>query len=248
MIIHPTCPTSKSIILSLKEKGIIEKINIIVLDKPTPLPNNVFPWAVPMLIDKEGSPIAMDPINAEEVEAYLNGEDYDIGDEIAFFKKSILYSAYASSIVLAHHSVKPLIQESFLYPALRVKQRNRNMSEWKRLLEERHDEIYEDVKETVARALSLAIVRFYYYSGVREWERIAEIDAEDVSSVILAMASIGRSHLPIKPLKPDMADYIAGFISKSARGLLKKIEKEYHETVEDKEYVEMISKFKYNNN
>ncbi|NOZ31151.1 MAG: hypothetical protein GXO68_04295, partial [Crenarchaeota archaeon] len=92
--------------------------------------------------------------------------------------------------------------------------------------------------------LSLAIVRFYYYSGVKQWERIAEIDAEDVSSIILAMASIGRSHLPIKPMKPDMADYIAGFISRGARGLLRKIEREYRETIEDEEYHSLLSQIR----
>lgn len=219
----------------------IDKLGYIILDRPMPLEEGVFPWAVPMLIDEDETPIAMDPLNVGEIEAYLGGYDYDIGDEIEFFKKSILYSAYAGAVILSHHSIKPLLQESFLYPALRVKPRGRNYKELRDMLEGEAESIYDGVRETVARALSLAIIRYYYYSGVREWERIAEIDEQDVSAIILAMASIGRSNLPVKPVKPDMTGYIAGFISRSARGLIRKIEREYRETVLDEEYTRILA-------
>lgn len=244
LILHPTCPTSKSLVTFLREEGLLDEFDFIVLDKPTPLPEGVFPWAVPMVLDAAGDPVAMDPLTPGELASLLKGEPVEIGDEVEFFKKSILYSAYASALMLAHHSIEPLLQESFLYPALRLKPRRRRYEEVVEVLSSRAEEIYESVKEVAARALSLAVVRFYYYSGVRGWEKIAGLSEEDVSSIILAMASVGRSHLPVKPVKPDMAGYIASFISRGARGLLRKIEREYRETLLDEDYQSLIKSLK----
>ncbi len=240
LFIHPTCPASKELVLSLKGRKLLDRIHVLLLDTPIPVNSRVFPWSVPLLVDREGYPVAMDPISIEEVEAYLNGESYEAGGDLELLEKSILHSAYASALTLTHRSIRPLIQESFLYPALRLKIRGIRFEEAKTIIENTAEEFYKRVKEKIARALSIAVVRYYYYSGIRSWERIAAVERGDVAAAVLAMASIGRVGFPVTPVEPDMVGFMAGFIRRGAKGLLRKIEREYRETLMDDEYIGLI--------
>jgi len=238
--LHPLCPSSHKLVLDLDKMNILDKVEIVILDKPRPL-GKAFPWSVPLVISPEGEPLAMDPIEAEEIKTIIENGSLKLGDERKMFSSSILYSAYASSIALAHRSLEPLLGDSFLRPALRLDLRNRSPQEARQQLQSVINDIYMGERERIARSLSVSIVRYLWYNGAT-LEDLKSVDTHTVGAVILGMASIGRSFLPVVPKRPDMAEFIAGFIKRRARGLLAKIEREYHEILGDNRYQELLGR------
>ncbi len=243
LVIHPSCPSSKSVVLYLVDKGIIGELEVKVVEWPVPLGGKAFLWSVPLLIDPNGSPLAMDPISGEEVESIITGKWKPPSRSVEEqFIKSVLYSTYGSALALTHRSLRPLLDESFLTPALRIPLTGRDLGEVRQMLEEKIDKLYEENREVIGRAMSIAVVRSLYLSGLRSEDALSELTPEIVGSIILSMALIGRVGIPLKPYQPDMAQFIAEFIRRRARGLIRKIEREYEETFGDEEYHKLVER------
>ncbi len=250
LIIHPLCPTSKSLLLDLYSNNYLDRVDYVFLDDPRYLDKvKAFPWAVPMLIIDDNGPVAMDPLDYDELYAIIE-ESYDreINDEDQF-KISILYSSYASSISLLYGSVEPLISKSFLYPALRIKIRDVDYDETVRNLKSKATSIYNSFKEKIARALAITIVRHFYYSGITDPDELEKYSKTSVvNSIIFSLSSVGRVNLPTPLYKPDMAEYISEFISRNPKGLLRKIEREHYSIIEDKDYMRLVERLRTNQN
>ncbi len=242
IILHPSCPSSREVVLGLAERGLLDKVDLVVLDRPMPV-GGVFPWSVPLIVDPSGEPLAMDPVDAVESAEILEGRwDRSVDDFEAFYW-SIVYSAYASATLLVHGSPEPLLEESFLKPALRLPLRGLSVEEARERLRPRLGEILEGKKrDVIVRALAVAVARYYYWAGGRDPERLAGLGPEGVGAVLLAMASIGRSNLPWKPKPPEAAGELADFLARGARGLLRKIEREQEQVLGYEEYQEILSK------
>jgi len=241
VILHPTCPSSRELVRGLAARGLLERVELLVLDRPAPLGEGVFPWSVPLVV-AGGEPVAMDPVDAGEVEAIVEGGDVSVGDEAEAFYWATVYSAYASATLLAHGGPGPLLAEpSFLKPALRLPARGAGVEEARSRLEASTVGLFEGRRlETLARALAIALARYYYWAGGRDPRVLEGLGEEGVGAWILAMASVGRAHIPWEPRRPLMAGYIAGFLSRGARGLLRKVEREHLEVMGDEEYLSIL--------
>ena len=244
LLVHPLCKSSYSLLRGLDEKGLLGEFKVVVLDRPLTSTIRGFPWSVPMILDSKGTPLAMDPLGVEEAESILAG-DAVVEDDVEQFTRSILYSAYASATVLSHRSLEPLLDHSFLAPALRLPLRRVDYRAALDKLRRGLERLYEENKEVIAKALSLSIVRFLYYSGVRDPDRLSTaVNGDSVSAMIHSMASIGRVNTPLDPGRADMSDYIASFIARRAKGLLRKIAGEHEEITGDEDYWRLIERLR----
>ncbi len=235
LAIHPLCPTSRSLVKGLAREGLLDKLDLVVLDRPRPL-GEAYPWSVPILLSPEGEPLAIDPLGPGEAAAIITGRPAGPGrSDEEQFAMSVLYSAYASSIALSHRSLEPLLDPSFLSPALRLPLRGEDPDSAARRLGPRLPALYEREKERIARALSVAITRLLWYAGASE-ESLQRLSEDRAGAIVIAMASVGRAFLPVVPGKPDMAGFIASFISRRARGLLAKVRREHENILGDTEY------------
>jgi len=241
VLLHPTCPSSRSLVRGLADRGLLDSVELVVLERPAPLGGGVFPWSVPLVV-VDGEPVAMDPVDAGEVEAIVEGGEVSVGDEVEAFYWATVYSAYASATILAHGGPEPLLAEpSFLKPALRLPARGVGVDEARARLEGAVGGLFEGRRlETLARALAIALARYYYWAGGRDPRVLEGLGEGGVGAWILAMASVGRAFLPWEPRAPLMAGYIAGFLARGARGLLRKVEREQAEVMGDEEYLSLI--------
>ncbi|MCE4624990.1 MAG: hypothetical protein F7C35_03905 [Desulfurococcales archaeon] len=243
LIVHPSCPSSKSILERLVVSSLFEKVEVIIIDTPSKIPTGIFPWAIPFLLSPEGTPLAMDPLDWRELESIVESNwEWDGRSDEEQFVTSVLYSAYASATALVHGGFDPLLTSySFIAPALRTSLRGIEVSEISDKLRRDSTRLYLAARDKIARALSIALVRFLFYGGLREPEKLKAIDVEQVSALVLAMASIGRGMLPLKPRRPDMVEQMVAFIRRGAVGLLRRVEME-HKRVYTPEYVELIER------
>ena len=244
LIVHPTCPTSRELVLHAERRGLWDRIRLVVLDSPGRWSLPGLPWAVPALARPDGAIVAMDPLGPEELDAILEDRHPGPPEPVQGLVRSILYSAYASSIALSHHGIEPLLTPSFLVPAFRLAlytaDPQREASRIAEKLRAEADRIYGENRELIARAMAVSVVRHLYYAGARSPEELqAAASPSAVAAIILGMASIGRSFLPTPPRTPDMADWISSFIRRRARGLLNKIVREERETLTP-DYLEIL--------
>ena len=239
LAIHPLCPTSRSLVKGLASEGLLDRLDLEVLDRPRPL-GEAYPWSVPLLLSPDGEPLAMDPLDPGEAAGIITGRPAGPGrsDEEQLVM-SVLYSAYASSVVLAHGGLDPVLDPSFLSPALRLPLRGEAPGSAAGRLAPVLPGLYEREQERIARALSIAIVRLLWYSGAGE-EDLKRLSAEQAGAIVLGMASVGRAFLPSVPGRPDMAGFIASFIGRRARGLLAKVRREHEDILGDSEYWRLL--------
>ena len=85
--------------------------------------------------------------------------------------RSVLYSAYASSIVLSHHGIEPLLTPASSCPTLRLALRtvdpHRETLEAAERLRAEAERIYRESREMIVRAMTVSMVRRIYYAGLR---------------------------------------------------------------------------------
>jgi len=243
LAVHSTCASSRSLLHALRERGLLDRLVIARADAPAL--GGVPLWSVPLLISPRGEPLAMDPLGPEEVEAILSRSYRREGDPVEDLYNAVLYSSYATVLALVQGGLEPLIREdSFLVPGLRLWAREEGIGEVRRLLLERAGELYRDWWEVLARAASIAYARtLLWVVGPERLEgELAASTRERVASWMLAAASVGRAGLPARPGVPEAAEYIAGFASRRARGLARKVVREQEEVLGDEWFMSVVSR------
>ena len=236
LVVHPTCASSRSLLHGLRERGLLDKVDIVVAYTPGAA-GGVVVWSVPLLVSPQGDPIAMDPLGIDEFETLLAGGSPgprgSLEDE---FLEAVLYSSYASALALVHGSLLPLARDpTFLAPALRAIPRRLDLARVSRQLEQAAPRLYEDRWETIARAAALSYTRTLYWVHGPEAleEKLSNTTPDMVAEWLLASASMGRAGLPPSPTRPSAAGYIAEFARRRARGLARKIVREQEELRRD---------------
>ncbi|AFZ70102.1 putative thioredoxin/glutaredoxin [Caldisphaera lagunensis DSM 15908] len=241
---HPTCATSHEIIMSLYEKGYLD--NIKLHNTLAPLENN-FIWSVPWLIvNKE--PVGTDPITSEEIIEIIENKKIDINDPKESFMMSILHSSYASSISILHKDLQPVINNSFIKASIRYGFSNIELNEFKSQIIKIKENLFEEYRDKIRRALAVSFVRELYWSksGKIDYNEIVNYSNEIIVGLwLLSKASIGRVGLISKPYIYGDIDIkeISEFVSKRGKGLLEKIKEEQDAIYNDKKYWEIIKNY-----
>ena len=237
LIVHSTCMSSRELLHGLRRKGFLGAVDIV----PASTSLSVFPWSVPMLVSPRGRPVAMDPLSVEEAVAILKGASPpprgNIEEE---FMEAVLYSSYASAIMLVHGDLRPLITPSFLNPALRIPLGRRGLNEASSLLEAEASELYEEYWERVARALAKSIVRVLYWSGRLSEGGLKNMGEGEAASLIISLAGIGRANLPLRPSKPKAAGFITSFLRRAGTALARMVMKEQEILLGDKWFIGLL--------
>ncbi|ABM81210.1 hypothetical protein [Hyperthermus butylicus] len=239
--IHPSCPASRNLVLYLHEKGLLNRVELVSTARPSTsglLREAV--WSVPWLVG-EGVPLATDPIEPGEAELIIREfRTTRTSNPLDDFAEAILHSAYASAVAYLHGSLEPVLDCDFVMAATRAKLRGLDVSQV--LLEAGHRaaDLYADLEDKIMRALGISYVRELYWAsgGSLSREELVELATPiHVGAWLIAKASLGRSGLPSKPV-PDKArlERLASFVRRGAAGLLRRIEREYQEVMEDENY------------
>lgn len=244
LLVHPSCPSSREVLLGLYEYGLLDRVKVVSTLKPA-VYAGFFPWSVPLLVGPDGA-LAMDPLDPIEVLSIIEGSwSQGYHDPADQFLRSVIYSAYGSAIALVHGSFQPLMDESFLGPALRLSLLDpATASRFIEVVRSSAGRLYGESWEVIARALAIAVVRMIYWaSGGRvSAEDLQGLGEDIVGAIILSMASVGRSHLPSKPSTVEASGFVASFIKRGARGLLRKVRREQELLWEDKDYVRLLKR------
>jgi len=241
LVVHSTCASSRTLLYGLRDRGLLDRLVLARADAPAY--RGVPLWSVPLLVSPRGEPLAMDPLGPEEVEAILEGS-YRPGKGLEeSLYEAVLYSSYATVLSLVHESLEPVVREdSFLVPGLRLWARDTSIEEARRRLLSQAPRLYGEWREVLARAASIAYARslLWVVGPERLEEELASSTRERVGAWLLAAASVGRAGLPVRPGLVWAAEYIAGFASRRARGLARKVVREQEEVLGDPWFVGIV--------
>lgn len=249
IIVHPTCYSSYRLIKHFMNKPLLERLEFIVAEHASvALKHRV--WSVPWLLIN-GTPVAADPIEPEEVEAIIQGQNLGLSKGIVeSFTDAIIHSVFASSQLALWRSIDPLIDRDFVSAATRAVVTGIDVDQAMMELREKSQEILQGVLDKVTRALAVSFTRevWWTHGGELTSDYLLSIATPgSVATWLIAKASIGRIGLPGKPMGVAMqtAREISDFISRSAKGIISKIEREQREILEDGEYWAVLRRLRH---
>ena len=239
MLIHPTCSSSYSLVKKLIEENTISRVKLVSMENPFQI-INYKAWSVPWVI-VDGQAVAADPIEYPELEAIIENRELVIRDPLEAFKNTIIHSGYLSSIVALWGSINPVLNNEVISVAIREPITKINVEYVRERIVEKKEEIYRETIDVAHRTLGVAFVRELLWASrgeLTEDDLIKYINPLIVKTWLIAKASIGRIGLPRDPWSrgSESAEAISNFISRSARGILNKVRREYEEITSDQEY------------
>ena len=245
LVVHPTCFSSYRLLKTLRERGLLNRLRILVADKPgVGLEKKA--WSVPWLL-VNGEPAAADPLEPWEVEAVLEGRSLQPpSDPAESFMTSVMHSSYASSLVVLWGSLEPVLDKGFAKAVYRAPLTRVDVDKALGEVRERAGGLYGEWVDRLRRTLAVAFARELYWFSNRKLTVDGLLQAsrpEVIGAWLLAKASIGRVGLPPNPLGAGVvnAEEISSFISKGAKGILNKVENEANTLFNDEEYWSIIS-------
>ena len=248
LVVHPTCFSSYRLLKTLGEKGFLNRLRILVANKPS-IGFEKKAWSVPWLL-VNSEPAAADPLEAWEVEAALEGRGLrPPADPAESFMTSVMHSSYASSLVVLWGSLEPVLDKGFAKAAYRAPLTGVDVDKALEEVRGRMRELYDEWVDKLRRTLAVAFARELYWSSNRRLttdDLVSASRPEVIGAWLLAKASIGRVGLPPNPLGAGMAnaEEISSFISKTGKGILNKVENEANTLFNDKEYWEIVNRLK----
>lgn len=247
LVVHPTCPSSRRVVMELYREGLLNLVDLIVAEDPWGAMGSSggLVWSVPWFIGDKGEPLAADPIGEGESTRILRGEPVELGkDPLEAFLDAVLHSGYATVVALVHGSLSPLADPGFISAATRAPLTGVDVGELRRRILEGGEKLYSSIEDKLVRAAAVGFARDLY------WALGRRLDAEElkahaspgaIAAWLLAKASIGRIGLPRTPSKPEPADAIAGFIARTAAGLARRVSREQEEIASDKVFNELLA-------
>ncbi len=239
IFIHPTCAVSYKLVRHLAERGKLDSVELVdVTDPRVVLREGAL--SVPFVV-YEGVPAATDPLDPREVEEMIEGVyEPSIGDPLEAVRDALIHSSFAAAVALLHDDPTVGLTRELVAAALRTPFTKLDPE---RVLQEvyaRRLELWKEWRDMVARALGVSFVRELWWSldGRLDPETLKEhVRRGAVRLWLLAKASIGRSGLPWRPSSmPDAVRSVERFVERGAVGLIRKIEREQKEIMNDEEY------------
>ncbi|MCC6041667.1 MAG: hypothetical protein LM554_00760 [Desulfurococcaceae archaeon] len=243
VLIHPTCLSSYRLIKKLIEKNTISRVKLVSMENLFQI-INYKAWSVPWII-VDGQAAATDPVEYPELEAIIENRELVVRDPLEAFKNTIIHSGYLSSIVALWGSINPILNNEVISVAIREPITKINVEYVKERIVEKKEEIYREIIDVVYRTLGIAFVRELLWASrgeLTEDDLTKYVDPLIVKTWLIAKASIGRIGLPRDPWNrgSESAEAISNFISRSARGILNKVRREYEEITSDEDYWRVI--------
>ena len=245
IVIHPTCASSYRLVKNLVEVDLIDKIRLVDISSPKNFTKSR-PWSVPWVV-VDGKPIAADPIDIYEVAEIINdswSRQIDIEEQ---FMKTVLSSAYASSLVYLWENIEIVLEDSFIVAAVRASLSGLEVEKIRRILEAKSRKLYTEWEEKITRSLAYVLIREYWWSSggkTTAQELRRTLNREVIGLWLLGKASIGRVGLPPRPLLGRektklLLDTILGSLEK----ILARIEREQTTILGDREYWEILDRY-----
>jgi predicted thioredoxin/glutaredoxin len=193
----------------------------------------------------DGQAAATDPVEYSELEAIIENRELVIRDPLEAFKNTIIHSGYLSSIVALWGSINPVLNNEVISVAIREPITKIDVEYVKGRIVEKKEEIYREIIDVVYRTLGIAFVRELLWASrgeLTEDDLTKYVNPLIVKTWLIAKASIGRIGLPRDPWNrgSESAEAISNFISRSARGILNKVKREYEEITSDEDYWRVI--------
>lgn len=244
LIIHPTCSSSYKLILELHSSGLLAKLKVFIASEPV-YAEKYFAWSVPWLVVRD-TPAAADPIILEEVKAAIRGEALDPRNPVEAVKEALLHSGYALSVVATWGDLSPVVTPGFVSAATRAPLTGVSVADAVHVIKEKSSEILRELGGSIYRALAVIFTRDAWWASsgeLTEDELRAVATPLFIKAWLLARASIGRVGLPGDPrrVSREVAEFIANFVSRNAKGLLSKVRSEQEKILGDKEYWRILS-------
>lgn len=240
---HPSCETSYEVITGLRKAGILDKVRLVRVSSLEAVKLGVLsvPW-----ITVGSAPAATDPVSAEEVIEMVNGSRIDVGDPVEAFMNAVLHSSLASAVAILHGSLVPVALRELASAAVRSPVSGVRPEEVIDEVVRGDRELFTNWREKLRRALSVSFVRELYWAsgGALTPQHVRELSRPEVVGLwLLGKGSFGRSALPYNPKGSAAEDieWIAGFVSRTASGLLEKVREEQEGIYSDKEYMKVVN-------
>ena len=245
IIIHPTCASSYRLVKNLAEKNLVSRVKLVDVSSPRNF-TRLRPWSVPWVL-VGGEPVAADPTNVDEVLQIINNswrKQLDLEEQ---FMKTVLSSAYASSLSYLWGDTSIVLEDSFIEAAVRAKLLGLDVEKIRRILESRSKELYTKWEKKIVKTLAYVFVREYWWSaeGKTSAQEIREHINEEVLGVwLLGKASIGRVGLPPRPLLGrEKTSSLYSTVIANLEKILKHVIEEQTIILGDKEYWRILDKY-----
>ncbi|GBF09202.1 conserved hypothetical protein [Aeropyrum pernix] len=241
--VHKTCASSYSLFRGLREKGLLERVEIVEAKGPLDEGGRLI-WSVPWVL-LDGEVLAGDPVDPVVIESAVKGSKIDVGDPVEAFMETILHSSLASSIAVLSRSLEPVLDVSLASAAVRSPLSGLNPRDVLESVEARASELYNEWSGKLARALAIGFVRELW------WARGGTLDPGGLESIVssggfrlwlLAKGSLGRVGLPADPRL--VAGYrevgeAEDFLLKTGPALIRRVEREQTGILGDREWMSL---------
>jgi predicted thioredoxin/glutaredoxin len=203
------------------------------------------PW-----IEVNNQAIASDPIHPEFAEYLITGNKdklskylpNDVDEAVEEFKRGLLASSYASSVILIHNSLDPILRSDFPIISSKLRLTSIKSDDLLIKLNARHSKILDDIKPKSIRILTRNFVReSYLINNEVDEAYFLNIDAGVLATWLLAKASVGRAIMPTEPEKLlSLGNRMKEILQERARDYLNDVLNEQKMIRNDKEYLSIL--------
>ncbi|MEM1619997.1 MAG: hypothetical protein QXU52_04530 [Fervidicoccaceae archaeon] len=244
LVVHPTCKSSRVLLLEAERAGLLEKIEVRVALRAEDFISSRA-LSVPWLLLR-GEPAAADPMGLEELSAAVSGEPLSLErDPLEALIETVAHSSFISAQVVLRGSLEPAINSDLVAAAVRAPLTGISPVEVLEELSRRERALYEEHLEKLTRALAVSFVRETWWAsdGSLTSEALRRIaDPLVVGAWLIGKAGIGRVGLPSLPRPPKRElEMIIEFIERNASGLISRVEREQLETLGDEHYRDLLN-------
>ena len=239
LYVHRTCKSSHKLLGYLREKGLLDKIAIVQVEKLDEALAKML-YSVPAL-EFRGEIIAIDPLEPEFVEALILGDREKVteyipknrDEAIERAKKTIMYSGYLSLLVLLYGDTRIVWSREFLKRALRSRIEPSNELFVDDLLDNPVQE--KEIHDALLRVALMNYLRSIVWvldGKISDADLTRYNDSIIIASWMMTYVSIGRTLLPYPGKKEQVmraAEELSELLSRWGKPYLRRILAEYRE-------------------
>jgi len=238
---HPSCFSSYKLLKKLKSDGFLSETRIVDTSKDASGSLEKGVISVPFIF-KNGKPMLVDPLSAEEVEALSSGKrargSMTIEQSIESFLNSVMASGFAVASSLIRQDFLYLARGNFFIAASKtnVYPHDFSLIELRQALINEGSSYFQRRKALYVRALAYNLVRHAFWAG-----KLPLFSDFELKELILMQASVGRVGIPYPPqVSLDLVKEVQQILSEKGEEYYGRIATEQRTIGQDKEYLELI--------